>query len=115
MTEISKNIAIEELSNDVQDLNLKKGDFIAVYPVDFYSGTGIYGMEIHGRIRLARCIEMVDGKIQVQEIGTMGSSTLTTQNFHNIVKYKVFAKVSMENNLPGAAISEFKNILLKRS
>lgn len=115
MTEISKNIAIEELSNDIQDLNLKKGDFIATYPVDFYSGTGVYGIDIHGRIRLARCIEMIDGKIQVSEIGTMGSTTLTTQNFHSIVKHKVFAKVFMENNLPGSAISEFKSILLQRS
>lgn len=110
---MTKNIIIKELNEELPQMGLKKGDFYTAYPMDFYSGAGVYGMQTaNGIIKLHYCIETLDGKIQASEVGTASSRLMSQNDFRKTVKTKVFARVVIDNNLPAIAVSELKETLL---
>ena len=55
---------------------------------------------------------MIDGKIQVKEIGTAGSRLMTQNDFKKVVNHKLFARVIIDNNLPSLAVNSLEEILL---
>ena len=110
---MKKNNAIEKLNEDIPQIGLKKDDFIVAYPMDFYSGAGVYGLKCdNGFVKLCHCIEMIDGKIQVKEIGTADSRLMTQNDFKKVVNHKLFARVIIDNNLPSLAVNSLEEILL---
>lgn len=109
---MQKNIEIEEITEELPELELKKGDYVVAYPMNFYAGAGIYGVfDASRRVKLAHCIESLDGKIRVKEVGNQNSRSVTQADFKKIVNHKIFARVLIDNNLPNIAVASLREIL----
>ena len=109
---MTKNIIIEKVYQDIPQMALKKDDYFAAYPMDFYSGAAIYGIkDIRGIVKLHYCIETLEGKIQANEVGTANSRMLTQSDFKKAVNHKVFARVIIDNNLPSIAVNDLRELL----
>lgn len=107
-----KKIKIIQLISDSTVLGLRENDYFAIYDMNFYSGAGIYGIRNGDEIKFAKCIELLNGKIQIKESSNI--SVLTPQNFRKVVHSKVFAKIALEGNVSTIAIAELKSLLMTR-
>lgn len=110
---MNRNIAIEELPCNIDALGLTRGDYIVTFPADFYNGAGVYSLETGGSLYFAKCIEMLDGKIKVCEVGTMNSRVMTIADFKKSVQRKIFARVTLDCNIPGIAATELRELLTR--
>lgn len=108
---MDKSIKIIKALQDIPDLDLKKDDYFVAFPMDFYSGAGVYGINDKFGWKLCACIETLDGKIQVNEVGTSNRRLITPAEFKKIVNYKIFARVIIDNNLPSVAVNELRELL----
>lgn len=109
---MQKNIIIEEVLEELPELELKKGDYAVAYPMNFYAGAGVYGINGSGGIvKLSRCIENLDGKILIKEVGNQNQRSVTPADFKKIVNHKLFARIIIDNNLPSIAVEGLRVIL----
>lgn len=101
-----------EVEMNIPELSLKKGDFITTNFIDFYTGAGVYGIEGNGHYQLAYCLERTDGRIQVKELGSMTTRIIEPEEFKKIVKDKIFARTTLDGNLPSVAIHELRKKMI---
>lgn len=107
-------IQIIKLDADNPVLGLRENDYFAVHSMDFYAGAGIYGLDNGAEIKFAKCIEMLDGKIQVNDMDSSSARVLTPQDFRKVVRVKLFAKISLEGNISTIAEAELDALLMSR-
>ena len=108
-----EGIMVERLPYDIPSEGLKKDDYIVTRATDFYNGSGMYILEHNGRCVIARCIELTDGTIQVSETATASSTTMSAKGFCKVVSRKVFARITVEENLPTRAIGQLNEFLMR--
>lgn len=107
-------IQIIKLDTDSPVIGLRENDYFAVHNMDFYAGAGIYGLDSGAEIKFAKCIEMLDGKIQVNDMDSSSARVLTPQYFRKVVRVKLFAKISLEGNISTIAEAELDALLMSR-
>lgn len=105
-------IMIERLPVAIPAEGLKKDDYVVTRPTDFYNGSGIYILARPQTESLARCIEQVDGSIQVVNLLNASATIMNAKDFCKVVDRKVFARVMVDENLPTRAISQLNEILM---
>lgn len=110
---VDAEIMIERLPYDIPSENLKKDDYIITRPADFYNGAGIYVIKKTDCVCLVRCIEQIDGSIQIIQLSNAGATVMNAKEFCKIVNRKAFARIVVDENLPTRAISQLNDILMR--
>ncbi|MBQ9236143.1 MAG: hypothetical protein IJ184_06760 [Alphaproteobacteria bacterium] len=110
----NNKIKIMKLDADCPVLGLNEGDYYAVHNMDFYAGAGVYGIDTGANIKLAKCIEMLDGKIQISDMCSANAQVMTPQDFRKVVRVKLFAKIALEGNISTIAEAELDELLMSR-
>ena len=100
-----------KLKKDNNVLNLCRGDYVLTHDINFFTGTGIYELELLNKRKFARCIELLDGKIQVNFFNGTGINKFSNKTFNKFVRSKVFARIVLEGNISTVAIGMFDELL----